>query len=279
MKNFRKILNVLLCMSVMGGIMSGCTSPASDVKTTPVSTPTPDISPEHTADATDETDETDGPDENGIVPLPADKQGKAYWEGKRVAFLGDSITEMNGYQGLLRRYLNTSRGFTHAVSGTQLTGLDRSFTQRAEEITEQVDLIFVFGGTNDFHVGAPIGTPDDKASTETFCGAVRKVCEILTAQHPDALIVFATPLQRTNPPGTGEHDKNSLGLSLAAYRQAIIDVCAQFKIPVLDFYNTSEITEQTAEQYLFDGLHPNQEGFKVIAREIAQYLCPGEDFS
>lgn len=216
---------------------------------------------------------------SAIVPLPESKQGKSYWEGKRIAFLGDSITEMNGYQSLVRRYLNTSRGYTYAVGGTQLTGLDRSFTQRAEDIKEDVDLIFVFGGTNDFHVGAPIGSVDDEASTETFCGSVRKVCEILTAQHPDSLIVFATPLQRTNPPGTGVHDKNALGLGLAAYVQAIIDVCADFQIPVLDFYNTSAITEKTADQYLFDGLHPNQDGFQVIARELAAFLCPGEDFS
>ena len=56
-------------------------------------------------------------------------------------------------------------------------------------------------------------------------------------------------------------------------------VCADFQIPVLDFYNTSAITEKTADQYLFDGLHPNQDGFQVIARELAAFLCPGEDFS
>lgn len=249
----------------MGGILSGCSSPTSGVKPTSASLPTPTPA--------------SAPGTPGIVPLPADKQGKAFWEGKRVAFLGDSITEMNGYQELLRRHLNTSRDFTHAVSGTQLTGRNQSFMQRAADITEQVDLIFVFGGTNDFHVGAPLGVPDNPATTVTFCGAVRKVCEILTAQHPDALIVFATPLQRTNPPGTGVHDKNQLGLSLEDYAQAIIDVCAQLGIPVLDFYHTSAITEETAEQYLFDGLHPNQDGFKVIAAEIAQYLCPGENFT
>ena len=102
------------------------------------------------------------------------------------------------------------------------------------------------------------------------------LCEILTEQHPDAVIVFATPLQRTNPADQGVDGKNRQGLKLSAYADAIIHVCAEFEIPVLDFYNTSAITEETSQQYLFDGLHPNTDGFIVMAKEIAAYLSPAE---
>ena len=47
-------------------------------------------------------------------------------------------------------------------------------------------------------------------------------------------------------------------------------------IPVLDLYMNSRITEENADKYLMDGLHPNREGFEQMAKEIAAYLCPGE---
>ncbi len=211
-----------------------------------------------------------------IVPLPTGKTGKAYWKGRTVAYLGDSITELGQYQIFLRQLLELRRGYTFAVSGTQLTGYDRAFTQRAKEIDVDTDLIFVLGGTNDFHTGAQLGTVLDAPSETTFCGALRSVCETLLNDHPDALIVFATPTRRTTPPGTGTPDLNSAGLSLKDYRDAIIAVCAGYGIPVLDLYKNSMITEETAGQYLMDGLHPNRDGFEQMAREIAAYLCPGE---
>ena len=223
------------------------------------------------------TDITAAPVEsNAILPLPADRTGKAYWQGKTAAYLGDSITELGQYQIFLRQFLDLHRGYTFAVSGTQLTGFDRAFTQRAKDIDVDTDLIFVLGGTNDFHVGAPLGTIDDPPSETTFYGALKSVCETLKHDHPDALIVFATPTRRTVPPGSGVPDLNSAGLSLKAYRDAIIEVCARYGIPVLDLYMNSRITEETADKYLMDGLHPNREGFEQMAKEIAAYLCPGE---
>ncbi|MBO4327551.1 MAG: SGNH/GDSL hydrolase family protein [Clostridia bacterium] len=267
MKKAFKVLCLLCGLSLAGIALMSC----AGRKTGPVpSNGTP----------ADEPDKTSGKAENTqheqIVPLPSEKTGKAYWKGKTVAYLGDSITALSEYQIYLRRILELGRGYTFAVSGTQLTGEDQSFTQRAEEIGIDTDLIFVLGGTNDFHVGAPLGTPQDPPCRTTFCGAVKLVCETLRRDHPDALIVFATPTRRTAPPGSGIPDKNGIGLSLGDYRQAIIDVCAQYGIPVLDLYTVSRISEETAERYLSDGLHPNTAGFEQMAKEIAAYLCPGE---
>lgn len=210
---------------------------------------------------------------NHIIHLPEEMKGKGFWKGKKLAFLGDSITELDGYQRRVAGKLGASDLYVHAVSGTQISGTSSSFTQRCEEIPSDADLIFVFGGTNDFHVGVPLGLPSDESCTETFCGAVKLLCEKLETSHPDALIVFATPLQRTCFPGTGE-ELNSQGVKCSAYRDAIVNVCSGFNIPVLDFYYTSKITEETSKEYLFDGLHPNADGFRVISDEIIKYFCP-----
>lgn len=215
-----------------------------------------------------------------MFELPEATRGKAFWSGKRMAILGDSITAMNGFQGKLREYTGLDfiyQNDTYAISGTQLTGTNQSFTQRAPTITKRVDVIMVFGGTNDFHVGAPIGDISDPAGTDTLYAALRSICETFKREFPDTIVFFATPLQRTNPPGSGSLEGiNGAGLTLDAYAEAIIKICAEFEYPVLDFYHTSKITKDTSAQYLFDGLHPNQDGFEVLAKEIAEFMCPGE---
>ncbi len=270
MKKLIKLFAVICGVSLAGASVLGCSVPGrqddpGDAKETEK------IPGEIPGEATPEP-----ADPERVVPLPQDKTGKAYWQGRTAAYLGDSITELAQYQIFLRQLLELRRGYTFAVSGTQLTGYDRAFTQRAKEIDVDTDLIFVLGGTNDFHVGAQLGTIDDAPCETTFYGALKSVCETLQHDHPDALIVFATPTRRTTPPGTGTPDLNSAGLSLKDYRDAIIAVCARYGIPVLDLYMNSLITEATAGQYLMDGLHPNRDGFEQMAKEIAAYLCPGE---
>ena len=268
MKKAFKLLAILFGLALVGSALLGCAEGNGQGKTSGES--------KEKEDNTSLPGSTAAPGSDKIVPLPAGRTGKAYWKGKTAAYLGDSITELGQYQIFLRRILELRRGYTFAVSGTQLTGSDRALTQRAKDIDVDADLIFVLGGTNDFHVGAALGTPEDPPCESTFYGAVRSVCETLIYEHPDALIVFATPTRRTTPPGSGIPDLNSAGLSLKDYRDAIITVCAQYGIPVLDLYMNSRIREDTAAEYLMDGLHPNGVGFELLANEIAEYLCPGE---
>ena len=268
---FKKIIKLLICVSVAGAVLTGCSDPA-EKKEQQTGFPA-DRTARPTPDSTEQAPETPAAT---AVPLPSEYKSENYWTGKTLAFLGDSITEMAGYQGRVKRLLGAKKIDTYAVGGTTISGRNQSFTVRAPEIEADADLIFVLGGTNDFHINTPIGAITDQANTETFYGAVRLLCEILTEQHPDAVIVFATPLQRTNPADQGVDGKNRQGLKLSAYADAIIHVCAEFEIPVLDFYNTSAITEETSQQYLFDGLHPNTDGFIVMAKEIAAYLSPAE---
>ena len=198
---------------------------------------------------------------------------KEYWCGKKIAFLGDSITELNGFQAPLKQLLELDTIYSHGRSGTTITGKNASFTVRAYEIENDADLIFVFGGTNDFHENAPLGKPEDVESETTFYGAVRMLCEMLKQKYKDTAIVFITPLQRVLPPLTGTDTKNGLGFELSDYVEAIKVLCAEYKFNVLDLHSTSIITKETAGKYLYDGIHPNAEGFNVLAQEIAEYLC------
>ena len=264
---------LVVCLLVVGVIILLSKKNKNNDNDPGTSTPTSTQGPESTPG-------NENNQETAMFELPENMRGTAFWGEKRMAILGDSITAMNGFQSIVRELTNLEfiyNNDTYAISGTQLTGTNQSFTQRAPQITQKAGVIMVFGGTNDFHVGAPLGEITDPAGTETFYAALRSVCETFKETHPDAVVFFATPLQRSHAPGNGSNEGiNAAGLTLEAYAEAIINICAEFEYPVLDLYHTSQITKETAADYLFDGLHPNQDGFAVLGKEIAKFMCPDE---
>lgn len=196
------------------------------------------------------------------------------WAGKKVAFLGDSITEFNNYQYKVQDILGFETVYNHGKTGTAITGSESwSFTNRAESIEEDADVIFVFGGTNDYHYSKKLGDDNGRANTYTFYGAVRTLCDRLTTAYPKAHIVFATPLKRVMEAEQGSEGVNKEGCTLEDYAEAIKTVCSAYEnISVIDLYNESAIGIDNAPEYLYDGLHPNESGFAVLAQDIAESL-------
>ena len=109
-------------------------------------------------------------------------------EGKDVLFLGDSITEGACASIEDNRFVNLFGKSTGAqihnygLGGTRIAyqrtpsleepQYDIYFASRIFKMPKKVDIIFVFGGTNDYgHGDAPLGKMGDKNPT-TFCGAL-----------------------------------------------------------------------------------------------------------
>jgi len=60
------------------------------------------------------------------------------------------------------------------------------------------------------------------------------------------------------------------------YRDIIIEVAAQYSLPVLDLYATSGMqpeNEACRNALIPDGLHPNDAGHVILARRIANFLA------
>ena len=107
-------------------------------------------------------------------------------KGKKIAFLGDSITEGCAASCMEKTYWSLIAKDTGAVSygygigGTRIApqhtpsenpGYDRYYLTRVDDMIPDADIIVVFGGTNDFgHGDAAFGTLNDH-SADTFCGA------------------------------------------------------------------------------------------------------------
>lgn len=207
--------------------------------------------------------------------------------GKKINFLGDSITERYCatryrycYVERLREMLELSEARNYGIAGTRIarqrisseeSRYDRDFCSRVQEMDEDADIVIVFGGTNDHgHGDAPMGGADDR-TPDTFIGACRTLFASLLARYPHGKIVVLTPLHRVDE----DVPKGERGVVLKDYVNCIRAVAEEYALPVLDLFETSGIRAhipENAARYTTDGLHPNDEGHAVLAAEIAAFL-------
>lgn len=206
----------------------------------------------------------------------------------KVNFLGDSITYGHGLSSSKKRFTNLiakEYGIiprNYGISGTRIAKQinpsikpvwDKDFISRVAEMDEDADLVVVFGGTNDFgHGDAPLGTMEDR-NAYTFYGALHTLYTDLINKYPTSKIVVITPLHRTDENAKGI--KTDFEASLIDYVEIIRQVAEYYSLPVLDLYKTSGLQPNISvikEKYIPDGLHPNEEGHKILAEKIAKFL-------
>ena len=196
------------------------------------------------------------------------------WENKVISAIGDSITDGfgssdgNGYLMKLSDILNLKRINNYGVASTTIGGTDdTAFVNRFlneslstyQEIDSETDLIFIFGGHNDFETQGNLGD----TTNETLYGSLYLLYNGLKEKYPSATIVFATPLQRAEEGGNN---------FMRGVARIIKDYCDTNNIPVIDLYNESGITIENSSTYLMDGVHPNDEGYTLVANAIANFL-------
>lgn len=211
-------------------------------------------------------------------------------KGKKILFLGDSITEgwgTSSNEKIFWSLLSSRDGAEvtgYGIGGTRIARqklpseeakYDQHFVSRVEGMESKADVVVVFGGTNDYgHGDAPIGTPSDRTDG-TFYGALHCLYQALLKKYPAAQIVVMTPLHRQ-----GENNLyNEFGFrnvaSLGTYVKIIKEVAAFYALPVLDLYSLSGIQPDVPllkERYAPDGLHPNDAGHERIYRLLREFL-------
>ncbi len=211
-------------------------------------------------------------------------------KGKKINFLGDSITEgalasspENIYYNVIKANEGLSEARGYGVGGSRIARQtkkthpydDKSFVERFFQMDDDADIVFVFGGTNDFgHGDAPIGEFTDR-TPDTFYGACHLLMEGLMNKYPEATIVFATPLKRDFPRHPDRLHPSKLELDLIVIANIIIEVARYYSIPVLDLYSLSGLQpelEAHKKAYCPDGLHPNDAGHKILASRISGFL-------
>lgn len=225
---------------------------------------------------------------------------------KRIAFLGDSITD-KAHCGCTKNYwgfLGYRYGFdplVYGLSGHQMSDIIAQAKKFAHEHPEGADVIFVFAGTNDFNAGVPMGewytyseetvnkngTPTKLRKRSfvfdsgTFRGRINQTMSYLKNNFPKARIILLTPVHRgfarfseTNVQ-PDESYANTCGLFLDDYVNAIKEAGNIWAVKVVDLHSTSGIFPNSPAQDAFignaktDRLHPSTLGQERIAEAIA----------
>lgn len=211
-------------------------------------------------------------------------------KGHKINVLGDSISyginTSKSYVGDLETVTGaeTVRNYGLAsASIAQRTGKSWDWDTvdplivHYQEMDKDADVIFLFGGVNDWVAGRPLGKFGDTDIT-TFYGALDTLLANLRSQYVGATILEATPLQTdwtTRPAANGTSDgKNSQGLMLSDYVDAIKQVAGKYSVPVLDLYHGMfyPFNSDFKSKYMTDSLHPTRAGHLLLADKIGKFI-------
>ncbi|MBP5230499.1 MAG: SGNH/GDSL hydrolase family protein, partial [Clostridia bacterium] len=251
--------------------------------------------------------------DNGKI-LVSDPVPEDYYAGKKIVFLGDSVTwgaflddrTVNAYPFVLCRELGAVAS-NKAVSGSCLcTGGHVTVNETLTEANlAGADVVTIMLGVNDFNHAVKNGVWQgslkydenatyydlgDRGSTDTteFYGALRSWCERIsefkrTPEFENTEFIFLTmPISSLNRSVSKDKDwdqdkVNIFGRTLREYCTAVMEISAEYGIPVFDantfsgiYYNGPE--DSNVEICGGDGVHPSAEGHRLIAESLKEFL-------
>lgn len=235
---------------------------------------------------------------------------KSQWQNKRIAFLGDSITD-KCHVGTTKnywQYLEEILGLKPAVygiNGDNFCGILKQAKRLKSDGAEKIDAIMIFAGTNDYNGSVPIGqwykyeeaeAPIANGKTQirkrrihimdssTFKGRINAAMAYIKENFPDKQIILITPIHRGFAKfGEGnvqpdESFPNRIGEYIDSYVDAVKEAGNVWAVPVIDLNSLSGLFPNTPShaQYFHkkdtDLLHPNAKGHEKMASAIAYAL-------
>lgn len=201
------------------------------------------------------------------------------WKGKKWTVVGDSLTEVN--RRATKRYYDyvaEKTGisvYNMGYSGTgYMRGYDsnRAFYQRILNIPTDSDVVTIFGSFNDLALISVIGTATD-TGTDTIGGCINTTLDNLFSIMPLANVGIITPTPwETSTPLDPTNNANK-------YVDLLIEICNLRGIPCLDLFHCSQLRpwEESYRELCYShdegsGVHPDENGHKIIAPEFEAFL-------
>ena len=239
----------------------------------------------------------------------SEKTLNSQWDGKKVAYLGDSMTDTRrvGTTCVYWEYLSELMGikpFVFGKSGNQWNDIYNQAVKMHEELGNNVDAIFIFCGTNDYSHGTPLGQFYSYTTKETnhngkmvplkyripvmddttFCGRINKAMSYLKNHYPQQEIIIMTPIHRGYAKFNDknvqpeESFSNELGLYIDDYVNVERQAASNWAVPLIDLYSLSGMYPLAESQLQYfhsremDRLHPNAKGDYRLAKTIQYQL-------
>lgn len=216
------------------------------------------------------------------------------WEGKTYAIIGDSIVYgLDGQtrSGRVAKPHPTTTGELCGFAKVNNYGISSSTITTNPKVSnwnnarnpmvlryqnmEDADVIAFAGGINDYWLDVPLGTFDPASEdTTNFYGGLNVLFKGLIEKYPTKPIFVMTVLDYVAEGDTGANG-NANGNTLEEWRNAVRKVAQYYSIPVYDIGNELGITtaiESQKNALMPDGLHPNQAGYDIMGRKIANYI-------
>ena len=202
----------------------------------------------------------------------------------KINFLGDSITEgfyadtkQTSYVGRFQTQYPNATIRNYGVGGSCISNKcvwsSEDMRARAKRMETDVDLIVIYGGTNDFHCMTPLGTPEDRTA-DTFFGAYNLLLDDLFERYPNTKIVLCTILPRFDETWP-ERDGRVRVAPLQAYVEIIREIGHIRNLPVVDLFTLEAFREPLPgdiSPLTKDGLHPLDPGHEILFNHIHQAL-------
>ena len=204
---------------------------------------------------------------------------------KKIACIGDSITYGVGSDTNTSwvKYIGDilkANSLNYGISGSTIAyhATRNPMCNRYTSMDQNADVITVLGGVNDWANSIALGVYGD-TTTATFYGALDVLFKGLINRYPGKIICAMTPLRsaRTSEgafDAFGEQTVN--GKRLVDFAEAIKNMAARYALPILDLNKMSgiapDIPSQKAALMATDGIHPNDEGYKVLGNKIAAFI-------
>ena len=175
-----------------------------------------------------------------------------------LSVLGDSLSYgymvTTGYIHMLMELLakdypsNQFRLHNHGVCGdTAQDGLRRL---RGALLQPPADIALVQFGINDCFVGI---------SVSEFHAAVRKIVQGYQAECPKGIVLLMPP-----PPVYPSQEN----LMLEPFRKAMHELAKMLGVVCVPMYEHWSVGESNPTQWLDDGVHPSDEGYRLMARAV-----------
>lgn len=227
----------------------------------------------------------DKPSEDEPPALDEQPSEPIDFSGKKLTFLGDSITYgVDGMGGqhmmsyplpvLVQKELGAKTAINLGISGSTLCTAPDSlgttydhhpFVNRVNTIPSDSDIVCVFGGVNDYALGLPLGAIEDE-NGDTVYGALNGIMTQIKTRCPNAFVFLMTPFGL----GQWKLDASPADYELTDVVTAIKLIGEKFNAPVLDLYNDSGWRQTEMLDSNSDGIHPSQ---YFMSRHIAPMIA------
>ncbi len=177
--------------------------------------------------------------------------------------IGDSFTYLNDHLDetghFVKRGYLTRMGDKLPELELHNIGINGSNTQGW--LTEDIpacDVYTILLGTNDWHAGHRIGTVEDftNAAQGTILGNLGDMARRIRALNPDAVMLFGTPIARTDFVYLFDYHNNAQGSYAPEHGQELRDValgivaaCEANGIPVVNLFDESGVTPANAVKF------------------------------